>query len=81
MKRRFTIWILALILVGAFGLIGCDKKEETGVEKITQDVGEKAEETTVTVGEKAEETTVTVGEKVEETAAPVVEKVEETTVT
>jgi len=44
MRRRLTIWILALTLVGAFGLIGCDKKEETGAEKVKQDVSEMAEE-------------------------------------
>jgi hypothetical protein len=84
MKRRFTIWILALTLVGAFGLIGCDKKEETGAEKVTQDVSEMAEEgakatehEAQTVGGKVEETAGTVEEKVEEAAEAVGEKVEE----
>ena len=44
MKRRFTIWILALTLVGAFSLIGCEKKEETGAEKVEQGVSEMVKE-------------------------------------
>ncbi len=84
MKRRLTIWILALTLVGAFGLIGCDKKEETGAEQVKQDVSEMAEEGAKAteqgaqaVGEKVEEAAGTVGEKVEEAAEAVGEKVEE----
>jgi hypothetical protein len=84
MKRRFTIWILALTLVGAFSLIGCDKKEETGAEKVKQDVSEMAEEgvkatehKAQTVGEKVEEAAGTVGEKVEEAAEEVRETAEE----
>lgn len=73
MKRRLTIWILALTLVGAFSLIGCDKKEETGVEQVKQDVSEMAEE-----GAKAtEQETQTLGEKVKEAAGAVKEKAEE----
>ena len=72
MRRRLTIWILALTLVGAFSLIGCDKKEETGAEKVKQDVSEMAEE-----GAKAtEQEAQTVGEKVKEAAEAVEEKVE-----
>ncbi|MEA3385803.1 MAG: hypothetical protein U9Q89_05055 [Thermodesulfobacteriota bacterium] len=74
MRRRLTIWILALTLVGAFSFIGCDKKEEAGVEKVKQDVSEMAEE-----GAKATEqegALETVGEKVEEAAGTVEEKVE-----
>ena len=86
MKRRLTIWILALTLVGAFGLIGCDKKEETGAEqdvsemaeegaKATeqgaQAVGEKVEEAAGTVKETSEEAAETVGEKAEEAAEAV----------
>ncbi|MBW1669822.1 MAG: hypothetical protein JRJ43_01250 [Deltaproteobacteria bacterium] len=67
MKKRLTIWILALTLVGAFGLIGCDKKEETGVKQMKQDVSEMVEE-----GAKATEHGVkAVGEKVEEAAEAV----------
>ncbi len=44
MKRRLTIWILALTLAGAFSVIGCEKKEETGAEKVKQGVSEKAGE-------------------------------------
>jgi ribulose-5-phosphate 4-epimerase/fuculose-1-phosphate aldolase len=67
MKQRLTIWILALTLVGAFGLIGCDKKEETGAEKVKQDVSEMVEE-----GVNATEHGVqAVGEKVEEAAEAV----------
>jgi len=86
MKRRLTIWILALTLVGAFALIGCDKKEETGAEqdvsemveegaKATehgaQAVGEKVEEAAGTVKETSEEAAEAVGEKVEEAAEAV----------
>ena len=72
MRRKFTIWILALTLVGAFSLIGCDKKEEAGVEKVKQDVSEMAEE-----GAKAtEQETQTMGEKVKEAAGAVEKKVE-----
>ena len=73
MRRRLTIWILALTLVGAFGLIGCDKKEETGAEKVKQDVSEMAEEGANATEHEAQ----TVGEKVEEAAETVKEKVEE----
>ena len=67
MKQRLTIWILALTLVGAFGLIGCDKKEETGVEQVKQNVSEMAEE-----GVKAtEHGAQAVKEKVEEAAEAV----------
>ena len=73
MKRRITIWILALTLVGAFGLIGCDKKEETGAEKVKQGVSEMAEE-----GAKAtEHEAQTMGEKVKEAAGAVQETAEE----
>jgi len=78
MRRRLTIWILALTLVGAFSLIGCDKKEEAGVEQVKQDVSEMAEEGAKAteqgaqaVGEKVEEAAETVGEKAEEAAEAV----------
>ncbi|MCK4605615.1 MAG: hypothetical protein KAU41_13140 [Deltaproteobacteria bacterium] len=83
MRRRLTIWILALTLVGAFGLIGCDKKEETGVEQVKQDVSEMAEEGAnateqgvQAVGEKVEEAAEAVKETSEEAAEAVGEKVE-----
>jgi len=67
MKQRLTIWILALTLVGAFGLNGCDKKEETGAKQMKQDVSEMVEE-----GVKAtEHGAKAVGEKVEEAAEAV----------
>ena len=70
MRRRLTIWILALALVGAFGLIGCDKKEETGAEKLKQGVSEMVEE-----GVKATEHGVqAVKEKAEEAAEAVKEE-------
>ena len=60
MKRRITVFILALTMVGAFTLIGCDKKDESGMEEVTQDVSEMAEE-----GVKAtEEGVKAVGEKI-----------------
>ena len=84
MKRRLTIWILALTLVGAFSLIGCDKKEETGAEKVKQGVSEMAKEganatehEAQAVGEKVKEAAGTVKEKVEGAAEVVKEKVEE----
>ncbi len=84
MRRRLTIWILALTLVGAFGLIGCDKKEETGVEQVKQDVSEMAEEGAKatehearTVEEKVEEAAGAVQETAEEAAEAVEEKAEE----
>ncbi|MEA1992417.1 MAG: YtxH domain-containing protein [Thermodesulfobacteriota bacterium] len=86
MRRRLTIWILALTLVGAFSLIGCDKKEETGAEKVKQGVSEMAEEGAnatehgaQTVGEKVEGAAEAVKEKVEEATEAVGEKVEEAT--
>ena len=73
MKRRLTIWILALTLVGAFGLIGCDKKEETGVEQVKQDISEMAKEGAKEIEHGAQ----AVGEKVEEAAGTVKETSEE----
>ena len=84
MRRRLTIWILALTLVGAFGLIGCDKKEDAGVEQVKQDISEMAEEGAKAteqgaqaVGEKVEEAAGTVKETSEEAAETVEEKAEE----
>ncbi len=84
MKRRLTIWILALTLVGVFSLIGCDKKEETGAEKVKQDVSEMAKEganatehEAQTVGEKVKEAAGAVQETAGEAAEAVKEKVEE----
>jgi len=70
MRRRLTIWILALTLVGAFGLIGCDKKEETGAEKVKQDVSEMAEEGVKAIEHGAQ----AVKEKAEEAAEAVKEE-------
>jgi len=77
MKRRLIIWILALTLVGAFSLIGCEKKEETGAENVKQGVSEMAEEGAKAVQETAEEAAGAVKETAEEAAGAVKETAEE----
>lgn len=83
MKRRIGTWILALTFIGALGLVGCEKKEETGLEQVKQGVNEMAEEA-VKASEQAvqavKETTEKAVQAVKETAEKatgVVKKTEE----